>query len=61
MDDGLVTLISRRCVKDVIYALAEAITKAGMTVCARIEHAANAQKVGLTRRPTELHLCGTPA
>ena len=32
MDDGLVTLISRRAVKDLADALAEAVGKAGMTV-----------------------------
>lgn len=54
------TLISRRCVPDIVDALVAAVEKAGMTVFARIDHAANAAAVGLTLRPTVLVLFGNP-
>ncbi len=61
MEDGLVTVISRRSVRDTIDALAEAVVKAGLTVFTRIDHAANAAAVGLELRPTELIMFGNPA
>lgn len=54
------TLISRRCVPDIVDALVEAVEKAGMTVFARIDHAANAAAAGLTLRPTVLVIFGNP-
>ena len=47
MDDGLVTLISRRAVKDLADALVEAVGSAGMTVFARVDYAAHAEAAGL--------------
>ena len=61
MEDGLVTIVSRRSAGDTMDALIEAIVKAGMTVFARIDHAANAASVGLSLRPTELVMFGNPA
>lgn len=61
MDDGLVTLISRRAVKDLADALVEAVGKAGMTVFARIDYAAHAESAGMNLRPTELVLFGDTA
>jgi len=61
LEDGLVTIISRRSAPDTIDALVEAIVKAGMTVFARIDHAANAASVGLALRPTQLVMFGNPA
>jgi uncharacterized protein (DUF302 family) len=61
LDDGLVTIISRRSARDTTDALVEAIVKAGMMVFGRVDHAANAAAVGLTLRPTELVMFGHPA
>jgi len=61
VDDGLVTLISRRAVKDLADALVEAVAKAGMTVFARVDYAAHAEAAGQSLRPTELVLFGNPA
>jgi uncharacterized protein (DUF302 family) len=58
VDDGLVTLISRRAVKDLADAVVEAVSKAGMTVFARIDYAAHAAAAGASLRPTELVLFG---
>ncbi len=60
MDDGLVTVISRRSARDTIDALIEAAMRAGLTLFARIDHAANAAAVGMTLRPTELVMFGNP-
>jgi uncharacterized protein (DUF302 family) len=61
VDDGLVTIVSRRSARDTIDTLVEAIAKAGMIIFARIDHAANAAAVGLHLRPTELVMFGHPA
>lgn len=58
MEDGLVTLISRRSVSDTIDALAAAVVRAGLVVFARIDHAANAANVGMKLRPTEVIIFG---
>jgi len=55
-----VTVISRRSAHDTIDALIAAATQAGLTVFARIDHAANAAAVGMTLRPTELVMLGNP-
>ena len=54
------TIVSRRSAHDTIEALVEAATKAGLTIFARIDHAANAKAVGLELRPTELVMFGNP-
>jgi uncharacterized protein (DUF302 family) len=60
LDDGLVTIVSRRSAHDTIDALVDAIVKAGMTVFARIDHGANATEAGLNLRPTLLVMFGNP-
>jgi uncharacterized protein (DUF302 family) len=61
VEDGLVTIISRRSTRDTIDALVEAVLNAGLIVFARIDHSANAAAVGLDLRPTELLMFGNPA
>ncbi len=57
-DNGLITLPSAHGVSDTI-ALIEADVKAkGMTVFARIDHAAGAREAGLPLRPTFLIIFG---
>ncbi|HEY3916976.1 MAG TPA: DUF302 domain-containing protein [Stellaceae bacterium] len=56
--DGLVTIPSRHGVKDTIDRLEAAVKAKGMTVFARIDHAAGATAAGLALRPTELLIFG---
>ena len=57
-DNGLITLASARGVKDTIDAVDAAVTSKGLTIFARIDHAAGATEVGLTLRPTLLLVFG---
>ena len=57
-DNGLITIASAHSVKDTIDRLAADVTSKGMTVFARIDHAAGAQGAGLALRPTELLIFG---
>ena len=57
---GLVTIQSHYPVKETIDRLASIIESKGMTVFARLDHAENAVKLGLSLRPTELIIFGNP-
>ncbi|MDB5407823.1 MAG: camphor resistance protein CrcB [Rhodospirillales bacterium] len=59
-DDGLVTLASPHPVKDTLDRLAASLTARGITIFARIDHAAGAAAVGMDLRPTELLIFGNP-
>ena len=52
--DGLTTLRSSYGPKDTLGRLEAAVKAKGMTVFARIDHAAGAAEVGLALRPTEV-------
>jgi len=56
--DGLITLSSSHRPKDTMDRLAAEITARGMTVFARVDHAAGAADAGLSLRPTELMIFG---
>jgi uncharacterized protein (DUF302 family) len=56
--DGLTTIRSHYGPKDTIEKLEAAVQGKGMTVFARIDHAAGAAEVGLSLRPTELLIFG---
>jgi uncharacterized protein (DUF302 family) len=58
--NGLITVASRFSVGETIDRLTAAATSAGLLVFARINHASNAQEVGLELRPTELLIFGHP-
>jgi len=58
-DDGLITIASAHGVKDTIDRLEADVRSKGMTVFARIDHAAGAQAAGLALRPTELLIFGS--
>jgi uncharacterized protein (DUF302 family) len=58
--DGLVTVKSPRSVDDTVNRLEALVTEKGMTVFARIDHAAGAAKVGKMLRPTQLLIFGNP-
>ena len=56
--DGLTTLRSSYGPKDTMTRLEAEVTARGMTVFARIDHAAGAAGVGLSLQPTELLIFG---
>jgi len=56
--DGLVSVLSDFGSRDTADRLAAEIAARGMTVFARIDHAAGAAAVGMTMRPTEVLIFG---
>jgi uncharacterized protein (DUF302 family) len=58
--DGLTTVRSSFGPKETMNRLAAEVKAKGMTVFARIDHAAGAADVGLPLRPTEVLLFGNP-
>lgn len=56
--DGLTTIASRLGPKETADRLEAEIKAKGLTVFARIDHAAGAAQVGLTLRPTEVLIFG---
>jgi uncharacterized protein (DUF302 family) len=58
--EGLTATPSRHGPKETMDRLAEAATRRGMTVLARIDHAAAAKEAGMDLRPTELLIFGNP-
>ena len=58
--DGLIVVKSAHSVKDTADKLVDMLKKKGMTVFIRIDHAAGAQKVDKTLRPTEVVIFGNP-
>jgi uncharacterized protein (DUF302 family) len=61
VSDGLVTVISRHSVGDLIDHLVDIVKSKGLTVFACIDHAANAITDGIKLRPTELLIFGSSA
>ena len=59
-NNGLVSVESRFGVGETIDRLVETVTRAGLRVFARIDHAAGAHEVGAALRPTELLIFGHP-
>ena len=58
--DGLTACVSSHGPKETVDRPIAAVTSCGMTVLARIDHAAAAVKAGLQLRPTEVVLFGNP-
>lgn len=58
--DGFIALKSPHFPKATLDRLEKALKENGMTIFARVDHAAGAQKVGKTLRPTELLIFGNP-
>ena len=56
--DGLTTIKSRLGPKDTTVRLAAEVTSRGMSVFARIDHAAGAASIGMPLRPTEVLIFG---
>ena len=59
-ESDLVVKTSRMSVKATIDALADDLTKKGISVLARIDHAAGAKAAGMSLPPTELIIFGNP-
>jgi uncharacterized protein (DUF302 family) len=57
--DGLITMRSSFGPEDTVRRLEAAVKARGMTIFARIDHAAGAAEAGLALRPTELLIFGT--
>src|SRR5271163_5331261 len=57
---GLVTCISSFGPKETVDRLAAAITTRGISIVARIDHAAAAAAIGMELRPTEVLIFGNP-
>ena len=58
--DGLITIKSPFSPKETMDRLETLLQQKGMTIFARVDHAAGAKKVGKTLRPTELLIFGNP-
>lgn len=58
--DGLVAVKSPYDAKQTMNRLEEIVKQRGLTVFARIDHAAGAAKIGKTLRPTEVLIFGNP-
>lgn len=58
--DGLVTCVSSFGPKETMDRLAAAVTNHGISILARIDHAAAAAEVGMELRPTEVLIFGNP-
>ncbi len=58
--DGLVSVVSPRSAAETMTRLESIVKERGLTVFARIDHAAGAAKIGKTLRPTELLIFGNP-
>jgi len=59
-DDGLITVTSVHSVKETLDRLEASLKSAGITVFARIDHAAGAKSAGMDLRPTEVLIFGNP-
>ncbi len=58
--DDVVTKPSKHSVQETLDKLAAALKAKGITVIARVDHAAGAKKAGLELRPTQLLIFGNP-
>lgn len=57
---GMIVVPSNNGVAATADKLAAVLTKKGITVFARVDHAAGAKKIGKTLRPTQLLIFGNP-
>lgn len=59
-ESGIITVRSCFTVRETANRLERELEENGMTIFARIDHAASAESVGLELRPTELLIFGNP-
>lgn len=60
MDNGIVDVPSRYSVPETLARLQSILKEKGMTVFALVDHSGEAEKAGLTMRPTQLLIFGSP-
>jgi uncharacterized protein (DUF302 family) len=60
MDNGIINILSKYSVKETIDRLESLLKSKGITIFARIDQKAVAEKVGLSMLPTELLIFGDP-
>jgi uncharacterized protein (DUF302 family) len=60
MADGLISLTSTHTPREAMDRLAAIVTQRGLRIFARVDHAAGAEGMGLTLRPTEVLIFGNP-
>ncbi len=60
MDNGIIDVPSRYSVPETLARLQSILKEKGMTVFALIDHSGEAEKAGLTMRPTQLLIFGSP-
>lgn len=58
--EGLTTLKSAHGASETMERLKDAVRSKGMTIFAQIDHAAGAKEVGMSLRPTDLLIFGSP-
>lgn len=58
--DGLIACVSKFGPKETMSRLAAAVTTRGISIMARIDHAAAAAAIGMELRPTEVLIFGNP-
>ena len=59
-DNGLIHLLSPHSVPETLQRLESLLRAKNLAIFARIDHSGEAEKVGLTMRPTELIIFGSP-
>lgn len=59
-DSGIISKPSKYSVPETLNRLESALKSKGVTVFARIDHSGEAEKAGLTMRPTQLLIFGNP-
>jgi uncharacterized protein (DUF302 family) len=59
-DNGLIHIRSHYSVPETIKRLESVLAAKNLTVFARVDHSGEAEKVGLTMRPTQLIIFGNP-
>ena len=57
---GMIHLRSHYSVPDTLIRLETALRAHGLTIFGRVDHSGEAEKVGLTMRPTQLLIFGSP-
>ncbi|HMD96758.1 MAG TPA: DUF302 domain-containing protein [Terriglobia bacterium] len=60
LDNGLVHLRSPYSVPETLKRLESVLPAKNLTIFARVDHSGEAEKVGLTMRPTQLIIFGSP-
>lgn len=59
-DTGIVDVVSRHSVDDTVEKLKGLLASKGVTLFALVDHSGEAEKVGMTMRPTKLLIFGSP-